>query len=617
MSNSRLWTFSLALVLSTSGAHAGGYNEAVSGDLSNNGLLPTAVALGAGSNLVLGSTGNPGTGVDLDYFTVTVAAGTQLTALKVMAGTAPLGLAFLGLQAGSQVTVSPSSGSPAGLLGWSHYAASDIGADILPRIGTGFGASGFSGPLGPGSYAFWIQDFNGGVSSYALDLTVAAVPEPAAAPGLLCGLAALAGLARRRRRSRRPFMFPSLGVGRAARLAQGGQSTPGIALAKHPSRAQTNMAGSTLATVAVGLALVAAAVSAQAASFQVVNLVTDDQSAHPAQITDAGLINAWGVSFSPTSPFWVSSNGAGTSTLYTVNPTTQVTAKSAITVTIPPGGGPVTGQVFNSNTASGAFNADNFLFVSEDGTVSGWRNALGSTAQVLAPGSAANVYKGSAFATLSGNSYLYAANFRAGTIDVFKGSVGAPNLSGSFIDPNLPAGFAPFNIQNLGGTLYVAYALQDVTGHDEVDGLGFGFVDSYTLQGQLIGRVASQGTLNAPWGLAIAPSSFGAMAGALLVGNFGDGRIGAYDATTHAFLGLITDGSGAALAIDGLWAITPGNGGSGGSTSLLYFSAGPDNETHGLFGVLTPVPEPAVAWLWACGLGLGAVRLRRRHKPLA
>ena len=146
----------------------------------------------------------------------------------------------------------------------------------------------------------------------------------------------------------------------------------------------------------------------------------------------------------------------------------------------------------------------------------------------------------------------------------------------------------------------------------EYGGAGLGYVDSFNLQGQFISRVASQGTLNAPWGLAIAPSSFGALAGSLLVGHFGDGRINAYNLVTNAFLGQITDGSGAPLAIDGLWAIAPGNNGNAGSSSLLYFTAGPDGETHGLFGVLTPVPEPATAWLWAAGLALGWVARRRR-----
>jgi len=372
-------------------------------------------------------------------------------------------------------------------------------------------------------------------------------------------------------------------------------------------------ARTTLAAYAAAFAALATGLPAQAASFEVVNLVTDDQAAHPAQITDPGLVNAWGISYSPTSPFWVSSNGAGTSTLYTVNPTTQLTAKSALTVTIPPGGGPVTGQVFNTGAGSGAFNSDNFLFVSEDGTVAGWRGALGTTAETLVTGSAANNYKGSAFASVGGSSYLYAANFRGGSIDVVRGSAAAPTLTGNFLDPTLPSGYAPFNIQNLGGTLYVAYAKRDANGADEIAGSGFGYVDSFNLQGQFVSRIASQGTLNAPWGLAIAPSSFGALAGSLLVGNFGDGRINAYDTTSHAFLGQVTDGSGAALAIDGLWAITPGNNGNGGSNSLLYFSAGPDGETHGLFGVLTPVPEPATAWLWAAGVALGMLARRRRR----
>ena len=364
------------------------------------------------------------------------------------------------------------------------------------------------------------------------------------------------------------------------------------------------------ALVSAAGALLFLAQPVRAASFEVVNLVTDNQAAHAAQITDAGLVNAWGLASSATGPFWVSSNGAGTSTIYTVNPATQATLKSALVVTIPPGGSPVTGQVF-SNIA-GQFHGNAFLFVSEDGTFSGWRGPLGAAAETLAAPAAANVYKGMAVASTGGNSYVYAANFRSGAVDVFKGSAAAPDLSGSFIDPTLPSGYAPFNVQNLGGTLYVAYAKQDASAHDEIAGVGFGFVDSFTLQGQFISRVASEGALNAPWGLAIAPSSFGALAGSLLVGNFGDGRISAYDSSTHDFLGQITDGSGTPLAIDGLWALRPGNDGTGGSSALLYFTAGPDGETHGLFGVLTPVPEPAAAWLWALGLGLALVGCPKR-----
>jgi len=354
------------------------------------------------------------------------------------------------------------------------------------------------------------------------------------------------------------------------------------------------------------------AVPAEAQFFAANNLVTDDQSANAAQITDPGLKNAWGVSFGATSPFWVSSNGAGTSTLYRVDPLTQATTKVSLVVTIPGAGNP-TGQVFNSGNASGAFNGDLFLFVSEDGTVSGWRSSLGTAAETLALASSANIYKGSAFATIAGNSYLYGANFHAGSIDVFKGSAAAPSLAGSFVDPTLPSGYAPFNVQRLGDSLYVAYAKQDAAKVEEVTGVGFGFVDRFDLQGNFLERVAGNGTLNAPWGLAIAPSSFGALAGALLVGNFGDGRINAYNATTHAFLGQIKGANDQPLEIDGLWALTPGNDGSAGSSSMIYFSAGPDDEEHGLFGVLVAVPEPSTYALLLGGLVIVGVVARRRR----
>lgn len=354
--------------------------------------------------------------------------------------------------------------------------------------------------------------------------------------------------------------------------------------------------------------LASLAVSAEAASFDPVSLVTDDQTVHAAKVADPSLVNAWGLSYSPTSPFWISANGSGQADLYSVNPTTQATTKVGLTVAIP-GAGSVTGQVFNSNPA--AFHGDAFLFVSEDGTVSGWRGALGSTAETLAPGSDANVYKGSAFGTVAGNSYLYGANFRNDSIDVFSGTATAPSLTGSFVDPLAPGGYAPFNIQNLGGSLYVTYAKQDAAKHDEIDGTGMGFVDRFDLQGKLLGRIATGGTLDAPWGLAFAPSSFGTLAGALLVGNFGDGRINAFDASSNAFLGQILGADGQPLAIDGLWAIAPGNGGSAGSAGLLYFTAGPDGESHGLLGVLNPVPEPSTYVLLFAGLA--AMTLSRRR----
>lgn len=358
-------------------------------------------------------------------------------------------------------------------------------------------------------------------------------------------------------------------------------------------------------------------IPAQATVFGVTNLVTDDQGVNAAQITDGSLKNAWGISSSSTGPFWVSDNGTGLSTIYAVNPATNATTKSALTVAIP-GDGSITGQVFNSTSGSGRFNSDNFLFVSEDGTISGWRGALGTTAETLASPSLANVYKGAAFGTIGANSYLYAANFRAGTIDVTKGNGAEPNLTGNFVDPNIPAGYAPFNIQNLGGALYVTYALQDGTKHDEIAGPGNGFVSVFDLNGNFLGRVASGGTLNAPWGLAIAPSSFGAIAGDLLVDNFGDGRINAIDLGSDTFLGQLLDTNNIPISIDGLWELTSGNGGNGGSTNSIYFSAGPNDEQNGLFGVITPVPEPATLALLALGIvGLYFSRLTKANTAMA
>jgi uncharacterized protein (TIGR03118 family) len=363
-----------------------------------------------------------------------------------------------------------------------------------------------------------------------------------------------------------------------------------------------------LPALAAAALLCAAPLSSRAVPVSVTNLVTDSQAANPAQITDPGLVNGWGLSYSPTSPFWVSSNGAGTSTLYRVDPATQSTAKVPLVVTIP-GAGNVTGQVFNSGGA-GQFNGDAFLFVSEDGTVSGWRGALGTNAEALV--SVGGIYKGAALATLGGNSYLYGADFGRGAIDVFKGNVGAPNLTGSFTDPNLPSGYVPFNVQNLAGSLFVTYARREGNDTDETAGAGFGFVDRYDLQGNLIGRVASGGVLDAPWGLAIAPSSFGALAGALLVGNFGDGHISAFNFTTDAYLGQLTTGNGQALAIDGLWALSVGNDGGAGSSQSLYFTAGPGDESHGLFGVMQAVPETNAMAMLLAGLAMLAWRGRRR-----
>ncbi len=360
------------------------------------------------------------------------------------------------------------------------------------------------------------------------------------------------------------------------------------------------------AVAMLALGLLPSALRAQV--FRPTNLVTDDQSANPATITDPNLKNGWGISYGATGPFWISNNATGTSTLYSVN-AANVPTRLGLVVTVP-GDGSVTGQV--NNNAAAHFNGDNFLFVSEDGTISGWRGALGTAAETFVAASANNVYKGSAIAQTGGNTNFYAANFRAGTIDAFQDSAGNPVFTSAFKDPTLPAGYAPFNIQNLDGKLYVTYALQDGMKHDEVDGTGNGFVDVFDLNGNLLGHVGSGGTLDAPWGLAIAPSSFGSFAGDLLVGNFGDGTINAFNLASDTFAGQLLDETGNPLAIDGLWALTPGNNASGGSANTLFFTAGPNGESHGLFGSIQAVPEPGtIAFAAALCLTTGAGLLRR------
>ena len=363
----------------------------------------------------------------------------------------------------------------------------------------------------------------------------------------------------------------------------------------------------TKATIGVVLSvLVTASIASADVDFQVTNLVSDQPGV--AQITDPNLVNAWGISSSPTSPFWVSDNGTGHVTLYSV--VGGVPTKLGLTVTIP-GDGSVTGQLFNPGAGGGAFNGDNFLFVSEDGTVSGWRGTLGTSAETLVPASD-NVYKGVTYGAPGGLPYVYAANFHTGNIDVFKGNPGNPNLTGNFTDPGLPAGYAPFNIANLNGTLYVAYAQQG-PGKDETDGAGLGFVDQFDLQGNFLGRIASQGPLDAPWGLAIAPSGFGTFGGDLLVGSFGDGSINAYS-LSGLFEGTLDGTTGSALNLDGLWALKFGNGGNGGDPNVLYFSAGPDDESHGLFGAITLTPEPSSLVVVVGSLPIMAWFRRRRSR---
>ena len=368
------------------------------------------------------------------------------------------------------------------------------------------------------------------------------------------------------------------------------------------------------ATIAIlGLSCLApAAVSAQ--GFKQTNLVTDDQSVNSALLTDPLLKNVWGISYAPKGAFWVSNNGSGTSTLYNVSAATNAPALNPLVVNVP-GDGSVTGQVFNGTTG---FNGDPFVFVSEDGTVSGWKPGLNSnisnSTQVFQSGTSANVYKGSALASVGGHIYLYAANFRTGAIDALGGDASAPALPGAFLDPSVPAGYAPFNVQNLKGSIYVTYAKQDAKKHDEEDGAGKGYVAKFDTSGNLISHLVSGGKLNAPWGLALAPASFGTYAGDLLTGNFGDGRISAFDPVTGAFAGQLTDDLNNPLSIDGLWDITPGNDGQAGSSNTLFFSAGPNGETHGLFGSISAVPESAPFSLIAAASCVSSLVLLKKRK---
>jgi uncharacterized protein (TIGR03118 family) len=372
-----------------------------------------------------------------------------------------------------------------------------------------------------------------------------------------------------------------------------------------------------LRPVLIVAAVVLVAASAQrvlADGFTQTNLVSDIPGL--AATTDPNLVNPWGVSFSPGSPFWVSDNGTGVATLYNGDGSIV-----PLVVTVPPSlgaflpSGP-TGQVFNS---SSSFNSDVFIFATEGGTIAGWRGSLGTTAETLYPGTD-SVYKGLAIGTTPNGTYLYATDFHNNSITVVPGT-GAPALPGTFIDPNLPAGYAPFNIQNIGGKLYVTYAVQDAAKHDDVAGPGHGIVDVFDLQGNFIQRLISNGLLNSPWGMAIAPTGFGNFGGDLLVGNFGDGTINAFDPSTGTFLGQLDGANGTPLINLGLWDLSFGNGAHGFSTDALYFTAGiPGDgqvEDHGLFGSVTATgsvtstPEPSSVALMLLGLGLVFV-LRKR-----
>jgi uncharacterized protein (TIGR03118 family) len=345
-------------------------------------------------------------------------------------------------------------------------------------------------------------------------------------------------------------------------------------------------------------------------SYLQVNLVSDLPGVAASQ--DPDLVNPWGIVATATSPFWINDNGTGLSTLYTGNGT-----KLGLTVTIPP---PMGGTPPSAPTGIVAgFGGAAFVFDTEDGTISSWAPSnmpiTAAALQVTSP--AGSVYKGLATGTNGSNSLLYATNFGLGRIDVFDSSFHPTTVGGGFTDPNLPAGYAPFGIENVNGSLYVSYALQDAAHHDDVSGAGHGFIDVFNTNGVLLQRLVTQGALNSPWGLALAPSSFGPFSGDLLVGNFGNGEIHAYNPTTGALLGALDDGSGNPLVIQGLWGLDFGNGAASGSLDSLYFTAGIPGpgmvEDHGLFGELLATPEPAPLALLSGTLLFGAVTLFARR----
>ncbi len=337
-----------------------------------------------------------------------------------------------------------------------------------------------------------------------------------------------------------------------------------------------------------------------AQQYKVTALVAD-QSGVATVTTDPNLVNPWGLSRSATTPWWVSDNGTGLSTLYD-----GTGAVKNLVVTIPTGDpnasstGTPTGTLYNGGTG---FNLASgmpavFMFVTEDGTISGWNPGVNPTSAVIKINTkSASVFKGAAFATLptpsgSSSTFLYVADFRKGRVQVYGSSFNhIPLFEGLFRDKFLPRGYAPFNIQNIGGELYVAFAKQDDQKHDEVDGAGKGYVDVFSPFGFLLRRLEHGSWLNGPWGLAMAPGDFGIYSHDLLVGQFGSGNIAVYDPVTGRFIDLLRDASNNPIAIDGLWDISFGSGSTTGSgpATTLYFSAGSDGEQHGIFGTITPI----------------------------
>lgn len=351
-----------------------------------------------------------------------------------------------------------------------------------------------------------------------------------------------------------------------------------------------------LSIVSIGVFSLGTTMSAQTTQhYKQTNLVSDVPGM--AAATDPNLVNPWGMSRSSGSPWWISDNGPGLSTLYS-----GAGVAASLVVTIPPadsanGAGTPSGQVFNGTTdfQLAAGKSAIFIFVTEDGTVSGWNPGVSPSAVIKVNTHSASVFKGVALAettTSSGRTanFLYVADFRKGHVNVYDTNFHRVWLGDdAFEDERLPEGYAPFNVQNIGGNIYVAFAKPDAAKHDEVDGAGLGYVDVFSPAGRLLLRMQHSQLLNAPWGIAQAPTDFGAYSHDILVGQFGSGEIVVFDPVTGRIKGTLNDASNAPIAIDGLWGIAFGSGGNSGPANTLYFTAGLDGEQHGLFGTIAPI----------------------------
>jgi len=317
----------------------------------------------------------------------------------------------------------------------------------------------------------------------------------------------------------------------------------------------------------------------------VANALVSDTSATNALHHDANLVNAWGLAFNPQAFSWIANAGTGTSTLYDGTGVAQ-----SLVVTLPAGSKP-SGIVFNgttdfSITEAGVSGAAPFIFATLQGQIAAWSPAVdGTHAFNIVDNSASGaVYTGLAIDTGTGGDMIYAADFLKGSVDVFSGTFAPVTTAGGFADATLPSGYAPFGIQQIGDKIYVTYAQPDPTTHEKI-GAGLGLVDVFDKQGNLLSHlIPVGGALNAPWGLAMAPSNFGKFSGMLLVGNFGDGKINVYDPTTGTMAGTLSNNDGSAIVVPGLWALQFGNGMDSQPANTLFYTAGPGSEAHGLYG---------------------------------